>query len=266
MIANPAITVRESAISSRMPKTTTLEIVSSDDPILQKLTPEQIAALKQTLPVEAAQIRATQDSAKRHAKLAIAFAVRQGLLCEEAKKKLPHGQYEPWLAVHDIGKMTAHRDRLLAKSSTMEDLNTKALMAPDFVERIETDRKFRAELADKVQEVAGESTLTELMRDLGIIRTPANVNADTGKRKYYPPAPKPKNKTPEQVAKENRAATRKMFINAFAAVKSATNNKQARRFLLATDWVFIGKLAKDHVDALNKIAAQAQAALAKGAK
>lgn len=261
MIANP--TIRLGAISapthSRMAKpSTALEVVASPsdvDPTLKTLLPEL-----------AQQIRDTEALARRHAKLAIAFAVRRGLLCEKAKAELPHGTYDKWLLAQGISKGTAHNHRLLAKSNTMLLLPGKDLTAPNFIERIEKDETFRASIAAQIQDVVGEATLTEVMSDIGILKAPANIVPETGKRKFYPPAPKPKEKSRDQVEKENRAAARKMFIQAFTAVKSATQNKQARRFLQAKDWIFIAKLAKDHVDALNKIAAQAQVALAKAAK
>lgn len=210
-------------------------------------------------------IRETYAAARQHAQLAIAFAVRVGILCDRAKAALPHGKFESWLEENGIAKTTAHRDRLLAKSNTMLLLPADQLAAPDFLERVENDKKFRNSLVEKVHEVAGESTVTDVMKDLGIIKPPANVDLASGKRVHYPAA-KAKKLSPEQVAKQNRAAAKALFVTALSGLQAALGDKNARRYMEAKDWTDVRRVARDRMKQLDAIADKAEAAASKGAK
>lgn len=229
-------------------KSNTLEIVEP--------TP---TAKAENLITIANELRETHVLASQHAQLAIAFAVRYGLLCEKAKAALPHGKFDDWLEANKLPKATAYRNRQLAKSSTMELLPADELTAPDFLERVETDKQFRTELAAKVYEVAGEATVTDVMKDLGIIKPAANVDADTGKRIHHPA----KKLSPDQLAKQNRAAAKALIVRALGDLKAALDDKQAKRWLQAKDWTDLRKLAGDRMKQLNAIADKAEAAAAK---
>lgn len=232
-----------------MPKALTLEVVKP------ALNAAQLGGI-------AGQIRATHALARTHAQLAIAFAVRCGHLCEQAKAALPHGKFDAWLDEQGIPKATAHRNRQLAKSSTMELLPAADLTAPDFLTRVESDKGFRETLAAKVHEVAGESTVTDVMKDLGIIKEHANVDAATGKRVHYPE--KKQKLTPEQLAKVNRAAGLARVRTALAALKAALDDKQLRRWLEPKDWLDLQRLAQDRLDQFAKLAGLAAVAAKKG--
>lgn len=225
--------------------------------ILEVVSP----AKAENLNAIANEIRETHALARTHAKLAIAFAVRCGLLCDRAKAALPNGQFDAWLKEQGLDKMTAWRNRQLSRSSTMELLPAEDLTAPDFLERVESDKKFRAALAAKVHDVAGEATVTEVMKDLGIIKPPANVDPETNKRVHYP-ATKTKKLSPEQIAQQNRAAAKARIVQALGALKDAVDDKNVKRFLQPKDWVDLAKLAHDRMAALDKLAAKAAAALA----
>jgi hypothetical protein len=188
--------------------------------------------------------------------------VRCGHLCEQAKAALPRGGFEPWLKEQGLDKMTAWRNRQLAQSNTMLLLPAAELTAPDFLERVETDKGYREKLAAKVHQVAGEATVTEVMKDLGIIKPAANVDPDTGKRVHHPA----KKLSPDQVAKQNRAAAKALFMRVLADLKGALNDKNARRFLQPKDWVDIRKIARDRMKQLDAIADKAEAAASKGGK
>ncbi len=191
-----------------------------------------------------AEMRKTQELAKQHAQLAIAFAVRYGHLCEQAKAQLPHGKFETWLDEQGLPKSTAHRYRQLAKSTTMVLLPAEELTAPDFLDRVESDQTYRAELATKVKEVAGEQTVTDLMRDLQIIKKPANVDEETGKRKHYAA----KKLTADEAAQEARRGALKSIQEALGTAEVCLVKSKAYRYLS------LGELerADEHLSALSR--------------
>jgi len=173
------------------------------------------------------EMRKTQALAKQHAQLAIAFAVRYGHLCEQAKAALPYGKFDAWLDEQGLNRMTAHRYRRLATCNAMLQLPAAELTAPTFLERIESDKKYRAELAAKVKEIAGERTGTEMLRDLQVLRGAENIDSETGKRKHYPA----KKLSADEAAREVRKAALAAIQDALGGVEGILIRDKAYRHL-----------------------------------
>lgn len=229
--------------------------------------PSAVAPSTENLNALANEINETHAVAKSHAQLAVVFAIRTGILCERAKDSIPHGQFGPWLAKHcpQISDRTAQNYMRLVAASQSEsdsDLPVAELTDPDFLARVEGDTKYRDRISGKVRSVLGEGSLTDLYKDYGVIHGPRNVDEETGKRLHY--EAKKKKLTPDQVARQNRAAAMALFTRALGDLQAALNDKHARRYLEAKDWVAIRKLARDRMKQLDALADKAEAAAAKG--
>lgn len=245
-------------------KPTTLEIVSP--------------AKAENLTALANEINATHNVAKSHAQLAVVFAIRTGLLCIRAKDAIEHGAFGEWADKHlTVGSSTRAKYMALAKGSLGALPESAAasdaiaaspvaeLIDADFIARIEKDTKYRDAVAEKVRDVVGEGSLSDLYKDYGITHGPKNVDPETNKRIHYP-ATKAKKLSPEQLAKQNRAAAKAQFITVLGNLKTVIDDKQVRRWLDPKDWIEIQKLAQDRLKAISTIADKAAAALAKGGK
>jgi hypothetical protein len=237
-------------------------------------------AKAENLTALASEINETHAVAKSHAQLAVVFALRTGVLCQRAKKAIEHGAFGAWLEKHcpQVSDRTAQRYMALvdaAKNSAPQLTTGKnesdsllpegELIAPEFLERVEKDPKYRDRITSTVREVVGEGSLSELYKDYGITRGPANVDQETGKRIHYP-ATKAKKLSPEQLAKQNRAAAKAQVISALGNLKVVLDDKGVRRWLEPKDWVELQKLGRDRMKQLDAIADKAAAALAKGGK
>lgn len=245
----------------------TLEIVDA---------PSAVAPSTENLNALANEINETHAVAKSHAQLAVVFAIRTGILCERAKDALDHGDFGDWLAKHcpQITDRTARRYMALVTAAKAENtlaledgkaatmLPERELIDPDFLTRVEGDTKYRDKITAKVRAVVGEGSLTDLYKDWEIIHGPRNVDEATGKRVHY--EAKKKKLTPDQVARQNRAAAMALFTRALGDLQAALNDKHARRYLEAKDWVAIRKLARDRMKQLDALADKAEAAAAKG--
>lgn len=202
-----------------MSKPATLEVVEP--------APQIAIAPAANLKELGTEIVTTYGLARSHAQLAIVFAVRTGVLCERAKAALDHGQFEPWLETIGLPKQTAHRYRALAKSPTGGTFDAEALAAPDFIDRIEQDSAFRDEWTQRTRESVGESSLTEVFRSEGIVKPPANIDADTGKRKHYPA----KKVSADEAAKAARKAAQQAIRASLANVSNLLIRAKAYRHL-----------------------------------
>lgn len=237
-------------------------------------------AKAENLTALASEINETHAVAKSHAQLAVVFAVRTGVLCRRAKAAIEHGAFGAWLAKHcpQISDRTAQKYMALVDAAkaaapqltagnneTSSPLPEGELIAPDFLDRVEKDSGYRDSITAQVREVVGEGSLSDLYKDYGITRGPANVDQATGKRIHYPPQ-KAKKLTPEQLAKQNRAAAKALLTTALGNLATALDDKQVRRWMEPKDWIDIRKLAQDRMRKLEQIAAKAEAALAKGGK
>jgi hypothetical protein len=235
-------------------------------------------ASSENLQAIANEINETHAVAKTHAQLAVVFAIRTGVLCERAKESLKHTEFGPWIEKHCplISERTAQRYMALvrsikndtvsllgsgSKTDTVSDLQTTDLTAPDFLSKIESDTAYRDQIAGQVKDVLGEGSLTDLYREYGVVRSPRNIDPETGKRVHY--ENKKSKLTPDQLARQNRAAAMALFTRALGDLQAALNDKQARRWLQPKDWVSLRKLAHDRITQLDVLASKAEAAAAK---
>src|SRR5262245_32791867 len=94
-----------------------------------------------SLPDLAERIKTCHAGVMEAARNVVAKAISAGQLLKEAKAKLPHGQFMPWLAEHcDLSERTAHRymqlatnklkieEALKGKSATMATLSLNKAM------------------------------------------------------------------------------------------------------------------------------------------
>lgn len=126
------------------------------------------------LAIYAHEINATHVLAKSHAELAVVFAVRTGILCNQAKALVEHGTFAQWLATNcpEIHERTARRYMdLVSKSDTVSDLS-KELIGAGFTERIGSDEAYRRGITEAVRNKVGGGSLTDLYRAYGVVPTP----------------------------------------------------------------------------------------------
>lgn len=167
------------------------------------------------------------------------------------------GGMKGWLEAHapQIARSTAYKYRdvteALAKKYQIAD-PVLCFSAPAS-ELPEAEAAQQAKALDFV----AEKSIRQVQLELHLI-TAGNVDPNTGKRLHHPP--KKDKRTPEQIAKENRAAAYGLFITALSSLKTALDDKQARRWLQPKDWQDLAKLSGDHHAALQKLADRATAA------
>ncbi|HYE32714.1 MAG TPA: hypothetical protein VEH27_14905 [Methylomirabilota bacterium] len=138
-------------------------------------------------------LRAAQDH--------VGYAFLAGFELQRVKAALPHGQFMNWcrenlpdVVDRTVNRYMAFAQGLAAKFDTVSNFAAEALLLTDGSLN-ERDRKAILEAA---HEAADGKTLTELYRDLGVIRQP--------KEKQYHP---PKELSPEEVVEARREQARR---------------------------------------------------------
>ena len=116
----------------------------------------------------------THAEAKKHAELAIIFALRCGMLCIKAKAKLPHGQFLSWIKnnIHGLTDRTCRKHMEFAKNYKLErdsDLSEEELTSADFTTKL-ADREYLSDLAARAGQFTQGRSLTELYEDYGVIK------------------------------------------------------------------------------------------------
>ncbi|HYE30964.1 MAG TPA: hypothetical protein VEH27_06040 [Methylomirabilota bacterium] len=140
-------------------------------------------------------LRAAQDH--------VGYAFLAGFELQRVKAALNHGEFTKWRETNlaDLPERTAQRymafsSALASKSATVADFATETLLLTDGSLN-ERDRKAILEAA---HEAADGKTLTELYRDLGVIRQPKE-------KQYHPPKPL----SPEEELEARREQSRDLI-------------------------------------------------------
>lgn len=117
-----------------------------------------------------AQISEGHRHASTHAKLAIAYALRAGLLLREVKVTVPHGNFESFVQSCEFSPRTARRYMKLAENVAERlDHDALALLTGEF------DDTDLPQLADTLSNATSGQNLQQLYMEFGIVRTPAPI-------------------------------------------------------------------------------------------
>jgi hypothetical protein len=138
-------------------------------------------------------IRTYHDGCVRAFGQQMGFAFLAGLELNRVKDEIAHGQFMAWVEKHlpEIPHRTATRymgfaDALTPKLATVANLDTARLQLTNG----DLPTEAKAEVLQAVHDVADGKTLTQLYRDLGVIRDKKDPNE--GEKE------KPKNLSPEE--------------------------------------------------------------------
>jgi len=137
----------------------------------------ELAVINTTLSEDslANEINASHTRVKRDATSVGLNMIRIGILCKQAKKMLPHGQFLKWMAQHCPNITERHNRRYMklvdeAGQDIQEHVNMQALTQAGFINRYDTDIEFQRQMNDSLQSYLSGRTMNEILADHGIIK------------------------------------------------------------------------------------------------
>lgn len=172
-----------------------------------ELVPASVSSVTSvvSLGVHAERITAYHDGVLRSFGQQMGYAFLCGLELNTVKTQLPHGQFEKWTAENlpQLPHTTAQRYRHFAEALQKHSHTLANLVhqAPLLIADGQLSEAHRTELMDAVHAVTDGKTLTEMYRDLGVIRQPKHQ--------------KDRARSEEKLTAEEAAARRKEESNQF---------------------------------------------------